>query len=123
MLRQDNKNSEMSKVTTTDKDCPETDIKKDEELILKEMEEAQDTLKQLQDILQKLYYTEDDSNNNYPVSEETAEDSVSSEEWLTKFGLKPHKLLFHDALADCAFRHSDGVVDIKTKPEDESVQT
>lgn len=55
--------------------------------------------------------------------EETSEDCVSSKDWLTEFGLKKQKLLFYDALADCAFRHSDGVVDIKTKPEDESIQT
>lgn len=121
MLRQDNKNPDIFN-TKTDKDCPEFDLKKDEELIVKEMEEAKDTLKQLQDILRKFYHAEEDT-NNYPVSEEAAVDSVSSEEWLKKFGLKPQKLLFYDALADCAFRHSDGVVDIKTKPEDESVQT
>ncbi|KAM5180643.1 von Willebrand factor A domain-containing protein 3B [Mantella aurantiaca] len=121
MLTQDNKNLEMTK-TTTDKDFPEFDLKKDENLIAKELEEAKDTLKQLQDILRKLYHSEEDT-NNYPVIEEAAEDCVSSKEWLKKFGLKPQKLLFYDALADCAFRHSDGVVDIKTKPDDESVQT
>ncbi|XP_072258559.1 von Willebrand factor A domain-containing protein 3B [Pyxicephalus adspersus] len=120
MLKQGN-NLQIAE-TTTDKDLQEFDFKKDEELIVKELEEAQETLKQLQDILGKLYHSEEDT-NNYPVSEEAAEDCISSEEWLRKFGLKSQKLLFYDALADCAFRHSDGVVDIKTKPEDESLQT
>ncbi|XP_068124266.1 von Willebrand factor A domain-containing protein 3B isoform X2 [Hyperolius riggenbachi] len=114
-----NKNSDITEVTT-DKDFPECDLRKDEEFIEQELKEANDTLKQLQDIL-KTYPSEDDI--IYPALEEAAEECVSSLEWLKKFGLKPQKLLFYDALADCAFRHSDGVVDIKTKPEDESVQT
>ncbi|XP_018418316.1 PREDICTED: von Willebrand factor A domain-containing protein 3B [Nanorana parkeri] len=121
MLTQDDKNPEGAK-KTTDKNFPEFDLKKDEELIAEELEEAQETLKQLQDILRNLYHSEEDT-NSCPVSEEAAEDCVSSEEWLKMFGLKPQKLLFYEALADCAFRHSDGVVDIRTKPEDESVQT
>ncbi|XP_075053819.1 von Willebrand factor A domain-containing protein 3B [Mixophyes fleayi] len=107
---------------TADVHLSESDLRKDELMIIKEMREAQETLKQLQDILQTLYHSEDE-NNDHSESEETSEDCVSSKEWLKKFGLKPQKLLFYDALADCAFRHSDGVVDIKTKPEDESVQT
>ncbi|XP_030646945.1 von Willebrand factor A domain-containing protein 3B-like [Chanos chanos] len=47
----------------------------------------------------------------------------SSEEWLQRFGLKAQKLTLHDALAECAFRHSDGVVNIKHTPKDERIQT
>ncbi|XP_056411889.1 von Willebrand factor A domain-containing protein 3B isoform X2 [Hyla sarda] len=104
------------------KDLPELDVKKDELLIKKELSEAQENLKQLQDIWKTFYHLEDEKDSTVMV-EETSEDCVSSKEWLKKFGLKTQKLLFYDALADCAFRHSDGVVDIKTKPEDESIQT
>lgn len=48
---------------------------------------------------------------------------MTSEKWLQKYGLKAQKLTLYDALADCTFRHADGIVDIKTKPEDESSQT
>ncbi|KAM3936128.1 von Willebrand factor A domain-containing protein 3B [Leptodactylus fuscus] len=104
------------------KDLPELDLRKDELLIWNELSEAQENLKQLQDILKTFYHSEDEKKSSIMV-EETSEDCVSSKEWLKKFGLKAEKLLFYDALSDCAFRHSDGVVDIKTKPENESVQT
>lgn len=56
-------------------------------------------------------------------SEENVEDTWSSQKWLQKYGLKAQKLTFYDVLADCSFRHADGIVDIKAKPENESVQT
>lgn len=56
-------------------------------------------------------------------SKENAEDTWDSRKWLQKYGLKAQKLTFYDVLADCSFRHADGVVDIKAKPENESVQT
>lgn len=54
---------------------------------------------------------------------ESAEDTWDSRKWLQKYGLKAQKLTFYDVLAECSFRHADGVVDIKAKPENESVQT
>ncbi|XP_075708714.1 von Willebrand factor A domain-containing protein 3B isoform X2 [Rhinoderma darwinii] len=104
------------------KDFPDLDLRKDELLIRNELNEAQENLKQLQYIWKTFYHSEDEKNSSLVVKE-TSEDCISSKEWLKKFGLKSQKLLFYDALADCAFRHSDGVVDIKTKPEDESIQT
>lgn len=56
-------------------------------------------------------------------SKENREDTWDSQKWLQKYGLKAQKLTFYDVIADCSFRHADGVVDIKGKPEDESVQT
>lgn len=56
-------------------------------------------------------------------SKESAEDTWDSRKWLQKYGLKAQKLTFYDMLAECSFRHADGVVDIKAKPENESVQT
>lgn len=58
-----------------------------------------------------------------PVPEPKPEDYITSKEWLQKNGLKAQKLTLYEALADCTFRHADGVVDIKAKPEDESLQT
>lgn len=49
--------------------------------------------------------------------------NLSSRQWLEKFGLKARKLTLFDALARCAFHHSDGVVDIKSMPVDEDLQT
>ncbi|KAG9492314.1 hypothetical protein GDO78_000694 [Eleutherodactylus coqui] len=104
------------------KNLPELELRKDELMIRSELSKAQENLKQLQDIWQTFYNSEDEKNNSNKV-EETSEDCVSSKEWLKTFGLKAQKLLYYDALADCAFRHSDGIADIKCKPEDESIQT
>ncbi|KAG9348944.1 hypothetical protein JZ751_029261, partial [Albula glossodonta] len=58
-----------------------------------------------------------------PAALPLSEEYLSSRDWLTQYGLKAQKLLLFDALADCAFRHSDGVVNVNVKPEDESLQT
>ncbi|CAH2223367.1 Hypothetical predicted protein [Pelobates cultripes] len=101
---------------------PELDLREDELLISNELIEAQNVVEKLQDILKTCYASEDEKKNQ-SIPEPSPEDCVSSKVWLQKYGLKAQKLQFYDALADCAFRHSDGVVDIKIKPEDESVQT
>lgn len=51
------------------------------------------------------------------------ENTWDSKKWLQKYGLKAQKLSFYDVVADCSFRHADGVVDVKAKPGNESVQT
>ena len=48
---------------------------------------------------------------------------MSSREWLDKFGLKAKKLGFYDILAGVAFRHQDGVINMKVPPMDPSLQT
>ena len=50
---------------------------------------------------------------------ERSETYMSSREWLAKHGLKPKKLGFYDVLAGAAFKHRDGVVDVKQAPEEE----
>lgn len=60
---------------------------------------------------------------DHPLEEHKFDTFLTSEEWLQKYGLKAQKLTVYDALADCTFRHADGIVGIKTKPEDESSQT
>jgi hypothetical protein len=42
---------------------------------------------------------------------------MGSREWLEKYGLKARKLGFYDVLASVAFKHQDGVVDIKMAPD------
>ena len=57
---------------------------------------------------------------NVPRSREFSERSetyMSSREWLAKHGLKPKKLGFYDILAGAAFKHRDGVVDVRHAPE------
>ncbi|XP_039246499.1 von Willebrand factor A domain-containing protein 3B isoform X4 [Pipra filicauda] len=60
---------------------------------------------------------------DHPLQNHVYDKYLTSEKWLQKYGLKAQKLTPYDALADCIFRHVDGIVDIKTKPEDESSQT
>ena len=47
---------------------------------------------------------------------------MSSHEWLGRYGLKAKKLGFYDILASVAFKHRDGVVDLKRAPCEE-IQT
>ncbi|XP_036023043.1 von Willebrand factor A domain-containing protein 3B [Onychomys torridus] len=90
------------------------------------MEEACSTLSQVRSLVDKspqsdvspAYYR-----STSLESKENREDTWDSQKWLQKYGLKAQKLTFYDVLADCSFRHADGVVDIKGKPEDESLQT
>ncbi|XP_029459172.1 von Willebrand factor A domain-containing protein 3B [Rhinatrema bivittatum] len=105
---------------------PGAGVREDVFLIWKELEEAKKILKEVQGIANESPLSsalEVALKNSHLVSQPKPDDFVSSKEWLRKHGLKVQKLTFYDALADCAFHHSEGVVDIKTKPENESVQT
>ncbi|XP_064358080.1 von Willebrand factor A domain-containing protein 3B isoform X2 [Dromaius novaehollandiae] len=94
-------------------------------LIWKELEEARSTLTQVQKILSESDQpaSQDAAKPDHPLQEHKSDEYLTSEEWLQKYGLKARKLTVYDALADCSFRHADGVVHIKSKPEDESSQT
>ncbi|XP_063205179.1 von Willebrand factor A domain-containing protein 3B isoform X1 [Chroicocephalus ridibundus] len=100
-------------------------IREDVFLIWKELEEARSTVKQVQKILSESDQpaSQDATKTDHPLQKHTSDKYLSSEKWLQKYGLKAQKLTLYDALADCTFRHADGIVDIKTKPEDESSQT
>uniref|UniRef100_A0A8C3RJ88 VWFA domain-containing protein n=1 Tax=Chelydra serpentina TaxID=8475 RepID=A0A8C3RJ88_CHESE len=98
-------------------------VREDVFLIWKELEEARNVLIQLQNILSESDQPISATKTDPPVPEPKPEDYISSKEWLQKNGLKAQKLTLYEALADCTFRHADGVVDIKAKPEDESLQT
>ncbi|XP_045139765.1 von Willebrand factor A domain-containing protein 3B [Echinops telfairi] len=105
-------------------------VREDVFLIWKEMEEACSTLAQLQRLVAESPKSDVDQISceveSGAISVEDGsnpEDNWDSMQWLQKYGLKARKLSFYDVLADCAFRHVDGIVDIKAKPEDESVKT
>ncbi|XP_076413597.1 von Willebrand factor A domain-containing protein 3B isoform X2 [Peromyscus maniculatus bairdii] len=103
---------------------PGAGVREDVFLIWREMEEACSTLTQVRRLVDKS--PQSDASPAYYRStslESNREDTWDSQKWLQKYGLKAQKLTFYDVIADCSFRHADGVVDIKGKPEDESVQT
>ncbi|KAJ8407275.1 hypothetical protein AAFF_G00278490 [Aldrovandia affinis] len=98
-------------------------IREDVFLVWTEMEEARTTRARLQAILMEI-----PASALHQEPAETAvvpwsEDCLSSQAWLSQYGLKAQKLLLFDALADCAFRHADAVHNARVKPADESVQT
>lgn len=47
---------------------------------------------------------------------EKAEEYMGSSDWLNVNGLKTKKLTFYDLLGKVAFRHCDGVVNLKKAP-------
>ncbi|XP_040585418.1 von Willebrand factor A domain-containing protein 3B isoform X3 [Mesocricetus auratus] len=105
---------------------PGAGVREDVFLIWREMEEACSTLAQVRRLMDKSPQSDVSPADCRAVSvenKENSEDTWDSQKWLQKYGLKAQKLTFYDVLANCSFRHADGVVDIKAKPEDESVQT
>ncbi|EPY86277.1 von Willebrand factor A domain-containing protein 3B [Camelus ferus] len=105
---------------------PGAGVREDVFLIWREMEEASSMLAQIQRLVAEPPKTDmatADRGATSVENESNPEDTWDSEKWLQKYGLKAQKLSFYDVIADCAFRHADGVVDIKAKPEDESLQT
>ncbi|XP_032536580.1 von Willebrand factor A domain-containing protein 3B isoform X9 [Chiroxiphia lanceolata] len=100
-------------------------VREDVFLIWKELEEARNTVRQVQKILSESDQpaSQDATKTDHPLQNHVYDKYLTSEKWLQKYGLKAQKLTLYDALADCIFRHVDGIVDIKTKPEDESSQT
>uniref|UniRef100_A0A8D0L590 VWFA domain-containing protein n=1 Tax=Sphenodon punctatus TaxID=8508 RepID=A0A8D0L590_SPHPU len=95
-------------------------VREDVFLVWKELEEARNTLVQVQSILTEF---DDEVVTSTVEVAPKPHDYVASKEWLQKNGLRARKLTMYDALADCTFHHADGIVDIKAKPEDESLQT
>ncbi|XP_058523544.1 von Willebrand factor A domain-containing protein 3B isoform X3 [Ochotona princeps] len=107
---------------------PGAGVREDVFLIWRELEEACSTLAQIQRLVAEppkscMTTPECESRAASVGNESNPEDNWDSKKWLQKYGLKSQKLSLYDVLADCSFRHADGVVDIKAKPENESVQT
>ncbi|XP_065783522.1 von Willebrand factor A domain-containing protein 3B isoform X2 [Muntiacus reevesi] len=101
---------------------PGAGVREDVFLIWREMEEAGSTLAQIRRLVAETPKTSV-ATTDHGAHESNPEDTWDSEKWLQKYGLKAQKLSFYNVIADCSFRHADGVVDIKAKPENESVQT
>ncbi|XP_011825065.1 PREDICTED: von Willebrand factor A domain-containing protein 3B [Mandrillus leucophaeus] len=107
---------------------PGAGVREDVFLVWREMEEACSTLAQIQRLVAEpprpdVAAVDCESETTSVEIASDPEDTWDSKTWLQKYGLKAQKLSLYDVLADCSFRHADGVVDIKAKPEDESVQT
>uniref|UniRef100_A0A8D1DC79 von Willebrand factor A domain containing 3B n=1 Tax=Sus scrofa TaxID=9823 RepID=A0A8D1DC79_PIG len=102
---------------------PGAEVREDVFLIWREMEEASSTLAQIQRLVIEPPKTDVATTDHGKSNGSNPEDAWDSETWLQKYGLKAQKLSFYDVIADCSFRHADGIVDIKAKPENESVQT
>ncbi|XP_074069830.1 von Willebrand factor A domain-containing protein 3B isoform X1 [Macrotis lagotis] len=136
---------------------PGAAVREDVYLIWRELEEARNTLAEIQKILDDSMKSEgsgsicensSDENlqtnvtkGNQKLIEESAdskkertekpevssksslEERLDSKKWLQKYGLKAQKLTAFDILADCSFRHIDGVVDIKARPDNVTLQT
>ncbi|XP_055492408.1 von Willebrand factor A domain-containing protein 3B-like [Leucoraja erinacea] len=104
---------------------PGAGVREDVFLIWCEIEEIRNTLAEVQAIVTGAPPTTSNAavTIHQPMSPSRTEDYITSKQWLVKHGLKARKLTFYDALVDCAFPHSDGVVDIKEKPVNESIQT
>uniref|UniRef100_A0A2R9B9P1 Uncharacterized protein n=1 Tax=Pan paniscus TaxID=9597 RepID=A0A2R9B9P1_PANPA len=107
---------------------PGAGVREDVFLVWQEMEEACSTLAQIQRLVAEppkpdVATVDCESETTSVEIASNPEDTWDSKTWLQKYGLKAQKLSLYDVLADCSFRHADGVVDIKAKPENESVQT
>uniref|UniRef100_A0A8I3W249 von Willebrand factor A domain containing 3B n=1 Tax=Callithrix jacchus TaxID=9483 RepID=A0A8I3W249_CALJA len=107
---------------------PGAGVREDVFLVWREMEEACSTLAQIQRLVAEhpkpdVATVDCESETTSVEIASNPEDTWDSKMWLRKYGLKAQKLSLYDVLADCSFRHADGVVDIKAKPENESVQT
>nr|XP_060464030.1 von Willebrand factor A domain-containing protein 3B isoform X4 [Panthera onca] len=107
---------------------PGAGVREDVFLIWKEMEEACSILTQIQRLVAEppksdVATLDSESGATSVENESNPENTWDSKKWLQKYGLKAQGLSFYDVLADCSFRHADGVVDVKAKPGNESVQT
>ncbi|XP_042564864.1 von Willebrand factor A domain-containing protein 3B isoform X2 [Clupea harengus] len=100
---------------------PGCGVREDVYLVWREKEEALQIKNQIQGILTELFPPESKSEADSWCGC-ASEACLSSRQWLEEFGLKAQKLTIYDALASCAFRHSDGVVDMKSTP-DKSLQS
>ncbi|XP_078077591.1 von Willebrand factor A domain-containing protein 3B-like [Mustelus asterias] len=103
---------------------PGAGVREDVFLIWNEIEEARSTLAEVHTLLMDAPQPVFNAVTvHQPLTGSNSEDCISSKKWLERYGLKARRLTCYDALADCAFRHSDGVVDIKEKPVNNYMQT
>ncbi|XP_077199562.1 von Willebrand factor A domain-containing protein 3B isoform X2 [Paroedura picta] len=98
-------------------------VREDVFLIWKELEEARNTQLQVQKILAEFAESESPKVTKTDYSANDVQDTASSKKWLQQNGLKAQNLMITKAFGSYTFRHADGIVDIKTKPENEYLQT
>ncbi|XP_043853027.1 von Willebrand factor A domain-containing protein 3B [Dromiciops gliroides] len=109
---------------------PGAGVREDVYLIWRELEDARNTLAQIQKIVDDSMNPEgseaihgSETTKIELSSKSSLEDRLDSRKWLQKYGLKAQKLTAFDILANCSFRHIDGVVDIKARPDNVYLQT
>ncbi|XP_048855369.1 von Willebrand factor A domain-containing protein 3B-like [Brienomyrus brachyistius] len=83
-------------------------VREDVFLVWREMQDALTTRAEIQELLQELNATVTPQDPG-GLATAVSEDCLSSKSWLSYNGLKVQNLSLYDALADCAFRHADGV--------------
>ncbi|XP_033127520.1 von Willebrand factor A domain-containing protein 3B-like isoform X2 [Anneissia japonica] len=92
-------------------------------LLWSELEEARNILADLQslqtDIPENSKQIEPPEVPLSSSDQKRSEQNMGSKEWLQKHGLKPRKLGLYDTLSQVAFKHCDGVVDLKRAPNDD----
>lgn len=108
---------------------PSAECREDVVLLFDELEEARNTLAQVQAILKDTPDPEQKNMKRKSTASTGVESNnvhedhyMSSTEWLAMNGLTPKQLGFYDVLSAVAFRHCDGVVDVKSRPPVESDQ-
>ncbi|XP_041356704.1 von Willebrand factor A domain-containing protein 3B-like isoform X3 [Gigantopelta aegis] len=92
-------------------------VREDIVLIFEELEEARNTLSQIQVLIEqapepKSFVLKTET----PQQREKTEACLSSREWLEKYGLSAQRLGLYHVLAGVAFKHQDGVVELMDPP-------
>ncbi|XP_071086987.1 von Willebrand factor A domain-containing protein 3B-like [Haliotis cracherodii] len=102
---------------------PGVGVREDVILVFEELEDARNILRQITSLLQKTpepRLRAEHMSTDSDLSLEKNEHSISSAEWIKRFGLEAQKLGLYDILSGVAFKHQDGVVEIMEKPPNES---
>ncbi|ELT91033.1 hypothetical protein CAPTEDRAFT_168755 [Capitella teleta] len=105
---------------------PGAGIRDDVIVLFEELEEARNNLGQIQGLMEGLPESKEGKSSAGQQKEKSSpgnETYMSSREWLEKHGLKSKGLDFYDILSGVAFKHQDGVVDIRKPPEEDYLQT
>ncbi|XP_070554779.1 von Willebrand factor A domain-containing protein 3B-like [Ptychodera flava] len=101
---------------------PGAGMRQDVVLLWEELEEARTTLSEIQVLSEDAVEGKGEQSNLVNGSIERGpvrgDQYLTSRAWLEKHGLSAKKLDFYDVLANVAFKHCDGVVDVKGPPDD-----
>ncbi|XP_064636642.1 von Willebrand factor A domain-containing protein 3B-like isoform X2 [Lineus longissimus] len=101
-------------------------------LLFEELEDARNTLQQVQALLTEIPDPKqicDNPPDRFSFDQSSSSGSsrpeqyMGSKEWLDRNGMSCKRLGFFDILSGVAFKHCDGVIDLKEAPTDEELQT